>query len=356
MVPSMFQLRPVFLLAMACTVGCRPQEQIARYTVPKPELVSPATGSSSPAAAAAEQEILGAVIPVGGQSWFFKLTGEPEAVERQREPFLAFVKSLTFGSDQKPSWNLPAGWNALPGSEFRFATIQMDEKSADGKPLEITVSTAGGTLLDNINRWRGQVGLPPVDDQELMRTTEKFKAGEQEGTFVRLVGKSSGGGMGGAPFAPFAGRGATLPPAAQQPQGNGGVSYDLPAGWQPAPRDAISVASFTTADGPDKVKITITSAGGDLLANINRWRGQIGLAPIGAADLASTVHKIDTLGVQADYVELIGPGEVAQSRTILGVMAAVPGQTWFVKLTGDSDIAAREKPRFEAFVKSLRIK
>jgi hypothetical protein len=93
-----------------------------------------------------------------------------------------------------------------------------------------------------------------------------------------------------------------------------------------------------------------------LLSNVNRWRDQIGLAEVDAADLASGVRKIATLGVQGDYVELIGPGDVTKSETILGVMAAVRGQTWFVKLRGESEIAAREKPRFEAFVKSLKMK
>ena len=45
-----------------------------------------------------------------------------------------------------------------------------------------------------------------------------------------------------------------------------------------------------------------------------------------------------------------------EPKTILGVMAAVKGQTWFIKLFADAQIAAREKPRFEAFVKSLKLK
>ena len=47
---------------------------------------------------------------------------------------------------------------------------------------------------------------------------------------------------------------------------------------------------------------------------------------------------------------------MTEPKTILAVMAAVKGQTWFIKLFADAQIAAREKPRFEAFVKSLKLK
>jgi len=344
---------------VACLAGCRPHEQIAKYTVPKPDLINPVS-TSGPAAATApvEQAILGAIIPVGEQSWFFKLTGDPQAVEPQRDAFLAFVKSVKFASGgDKPTWTLPEGWKERPGSEFRFATIELPASAAGSKPLEIAVSAAGGTVLDNVNRWRGQVGLKPIDEAELAKTTESFEAGDKSGTFVRLVGTASGSGMGGGPFASAASRGESPPPLAQKKAADAGIAYEVPPQWKSAPLDAISMASFTTDEGAEKIKITITSAGGDLLSNVNRWRTQqVGLPAIKAADLASSVQKIETLGVQGDYVELIGPGDVAESRTILAVMAAVKGQTWFVKLIGHSDLAAREKPRFEAFVKSLKMK
>jgi hypothetical protein len=356
---SIQDLRLVLLVPLlACLVGCRPQEQIAKYTVPKPDLINPVSTSAPPhAAAAAPQAILGAIIPVGKQSWFFKLTGDPAAVEPQREAFLEFVKSVTFASSDKPSWTLPEGWKERPGSEFRFATIQLPLSAADGKPLEIAVSSAGGTVLDNVNRWRGQVGLKRIELDELASTTTRFQASERDGTLVVLVGTAVGGGMGAGPFAAAAGGGSAPPPLAQKKAADAGLIYELPREWKPGRLDALSVALFTTEEGEQKCKITITQAGGDLLMNVNRWRTQqVGLPAIEAADLAGNVKKIETLGVQGDYVELIGPGDVTDSRTILAVMAAVKGQTWFIKLLGNSEIAAREKPRFEAFVKSLKMK
>jgi hypothetical protein len=274
------------------------------------------------------------------------------------------VKSVRFtsGAETKPSWTLPAGWKELPGSEFRFATIQLAESSADGKPLEIAVSSAGGSVLDNVNRWRGQVGLKNIAEDELAKTTEGIKVGDHAGTFVRLVGTSSSGGMGGGPFAPFAGR-AAVPPVGKGADGGNApdkpIVYDAPKEWTAGALNQFRKASFTVSDGERKAEITVIDlepGSGDFLANVNRWREQVGLPHVAAASLASSATKIDAFGVQGDYVELIGPGAVAQSKTILGVMAAAGGRVWFVKLLGDSELAAREKPRFEAFVRSLKFK
>jgi hypothetical protein len=343
--------------------GCGTRDQIARYTVTKPELVNPTPVSSSgPAAAATKQQVLGAIIPTKSTSWFFKLTGDPEAVEPVREQFLSFVKSISFtgDADPKPSWTLPAGWQELSGSEFRFATLRIPQASDAAKPLEITVSSAGGDVLANVNRWRGQVGLAPITAEELAKTTETFKVGEYEATFVSLVGTGSGG-MGGAPMAPFASGGAT--PRVNQSggakQASSSISFEAPPEWKGGALNQFRKAAFTVTDGQKQAEITVIDlepGSGDLLANVNRWRDQVGLSPITAAELASSVKKIDVLGVQGDYVELIGPSGVAQSKTILGVMAFAGGRAWFIKLLGDSELAAREKSRFEAFAKSIKLK
>jgi hypothetical protein len=103
-------------------------------------------------------------------------------------------------------------------------------------------------------------------------------------------------------------------------------------------------------------EITVSSVGGDLHTNINRWRGQVGLAPLAGAELTASLKKIETLGVQADYAELTSPAESQDRTTILGVAAVVEGRQYFIKLTGDPAVAEAEKANFESFVKSLKFK
>ncbi len=75
-------------------------------------------------------------------------------------------------------WALPKGWSELPGGGMRFATF----KAPFAGKLEATVvvlpGPAGGELA-NVNRWRGQIALPALDEAGLAktRTVLKSKAG-----------------------------------------------------------------------------------------------------------------------------------------------------------------------------------
>jgi hypothetical protein len=203
--------------AVSCFVagGCDQRDEITRYTVLKPEVVDPTlVAGTRPAATLVESRTLGLIVPVGETGWFFKLTGEAAAVEAQNEAFLQFVTSLKFsaGAAGKPEWTLPEGWKEQPGAGMRYATIQVP---GDAKPLDLSViplPRSGDTqkyVLDNINRWRGQLNLKPITADELSTTTKTLKIGEHEATLVSLLGSGSGG-MGAAPLAPFAS--GQLPP------------------------------------------------------------------------------------------------------------------------------------------------
>ncbi len=43
-----------------------------------------------------------------------------------------------------------------------YAAFQVSENP----PMTVTVSTAAGSVLANVNRWRGQLGLPPFAQDE----------------------------------------------------------------------------------------------------------------------------------------------------------------------------------------------
>lgn len=76
------------------------------------------------------------------------------------------------------AWTLPAGWKELPGNGIRLATLV----PPGGLKTEGTVvalpGDSGGELA-NANRWRGQIGLTPVDEAGLAgaRTTVATKLG-----------------------------------------------------------------------------------------------------------------------------------------------------------------------------------
>jgi hypothetical protein len=214
-------VRACLLAAAGPLAGCDQHDEITSYIVRKPELVDPtlvartaqarsASEGAGSGVATTQNQTLGLIIPAGDQAWFFKLTGDVKTVKPQHEAFLDFVQSIKFPpAGGSPTWTLPDGWKQLPGSQFRYATIQLPAAAGE-KPLEISVSSAGGDMLANVNRWRQQLSLPPIKADELSSTTKTLKIDGRDATLVSFVGKGTGQMSGGAPFAPFAG--GALPP------------------------------------------------------------------------------------------------------------------------------------------------
>jgi len=82
-------------------------------------------------------------------------------------------------------WTKPANWQEQPLSEMRQGSFRVS--GADGASADISVvsfpGTAGG-LASNLNRWRGQLDLPPVADEELRQAAQPVEAGAVEGILV----------------------------------------------------------------------------------------------------------------------------------------------------------------------------
>lgn len=198
-------------VAAACTSGCDPDE-IDEYYVPREPIAETAPPAASPHAALAPQSdqpapqtppmmqmpapaagtdgrMLAAMVEHDDRVWFFKLIGDDPAVAAQRGAFDAFMQSLQFhhGADAQPKpigWTLPAGWTEQPGSGMRYATIVIEQ---DGDPLELSVISLGlaaGDVLDNVNRWRGQLGLAAVSEAQLPSTVRTI---DRDGHAVIIV-------------------------------------------------------------------------------------------------------------------------------------------------------------------------
>jgi hypothetical protein len=362
----------------AALAGCEKAEEIQHYRALKPEvLLKTYYGQSAPQnfdkPAAAKDRLLAAMVPHGSQLWFFKLVGPSETVTQQNVSFATFLASIRFAdaADAPPEWTLPNDWRQQPGAGGRFATLTI---GADSKPLELTVTVLPKPaeaedqfVLSNVNRWRGQMGLRPIGKDQLAQETHQTKIGGELATIVGLVGRFQTGGMGRPPFAagsseslpaghPPVESPASEPPAAEQPAADA-PTFDAPSLWQPGQTDNLRKAAFVVRDGSRMVEIKVValpSFAGDLLANVNRWRGQIHLPDTTQNELAPTVKQLPLGDVPGNYVELRGPADASPRETILAVMAARGDKIWFLTLKGDSDLAEREKPRFESFVKSVR--
>jgi hypothetical protein len=75
-------------------------------------------------------------------------------------------------------WALPKGWSELPGGGMRYATFKTPFEGRLEATVVVLPGPAGGELA-NVNRWRNQISLPPLDEPGLAkaRTTLTSKAG-----------------------------------------------------------------------------------------------------------------------------------------------------------------------------------
>ncbi len=92
------------------------------------------------------------------------------------------------------TWTLPAGWQEVTPGQMRLA--QFAVAGPDGKKAEVSIVMMGGTAggeLSNVNRWRGQVSLPPVAAEELSKLGEKVEAASAETKLYDFSGTTPAG-------------------------------------------------------------------------------------------------------------------------------------------------------------------
>ena len=100
--------------------------------------------------------------------------------------------------------------------------------------------------------------------------------------------------------------------------------------------------------------VVLPGAAGGELANVNRWRGQIGLGPIDEAALAAARVVVKTKAGALNVYDFTSDGQT-KSRMVAGLISTPDGNTWFLKLTGDADPVAKAKPDFMRILGSLSL-
>ena len=135
-----------------------------------------------------------------------------------------------------------------------------------------------------------------------------------------------------------------------------GLTWTAPSDWKAEVASAMRKATYTVpGEGGAKADLSITAFPSDVggeLANVNRWRGQVQLAPLGEADLPGAVVRQQQNGLQLTVVDCGGSG--ANPQRILGAIVPFNGGTWFFKLMGPDALVAKAKPGFLEFLKTVR--
>jgi hypothetical protein len=281
-------------------------------------------------------------------------------------------------------------------------------KNQAGKQARVTIIPLGGPAggeLDNVNRWRGQVGLSPIQNEELTKQMETVQIGGANGPlfdmtgtppdqkeparilaailsredttwFFKMMGDRAVIEEQKVAFKEFlksvafqstaaAASAATAAPTTPVPEvpktaeasstDNTAPRWEVPPDWQKQPPGQMQVAKFAVADqGAAKAEVTVAVFPGDvggLFANVNRWRRQIELPPLDPAGLATVTNVLDLGATKATLVDMTND---AKSSRLIAAVVPQGGRSWFFKLTGEKALVSRKRDGFVAFVKSFK--
>lgn len=317
-------------------VGCQEQEQIRSYDVQKEPL---AVGAPTE-----KQRLLAVMVAREKHVWFFKLMGTEQDVAEVIPAFDRFLDSVRFTDQEREpiQWANPDGWKQTQGAGELYARLRKEE---DGSAPEITISQFPPKAKDpraNIDRWRGQLGLGPIGEDDLKKLVGNVKVDGNPGSRVDFVGGSKKrGGPAMARGRPF--------------------RFAKPDDWEERPLDMPQgiprLAVFLVRDREHHAEVSVVplaGPGGGAFANVNRWRRQLGLEPIGdAAQLQKEMRQFDVADGKAPYVDLVGRDATGPKR-ILGAWIAHGGRTWFIKMIGSPELVGKQQAAFEAFLQSIR--
>jgi len=142
------------------------------------------------------------------------------------------------------------------------------------------------------------------------------------------------------------------------PTGSNSLAWTAPAHWVAKPPSAMRKGSFAIKgeNGGADADLSITAFPGDtggLLANLNRWRGQISLPPLAARELEGSLQHFDGEGLHFEVVDFAGTANGTPTR-ILGAVLSRPGETWFFKLMGPDALVAAQKEDFLNFLRTVK--
>jgi len=185
------------------------------------------------------------------------------------------------------------------------------------------------------------------------------EGGRQEITVTRTGSVDTGapaGSMGTAErmgFRAGSGMGAVAPAG-----GAARYAYEAPEGWTEGAATSMRQVNFTIGDTGECYLTVLPSSGGGLLANVNRWRKQMGRDPIGDAELAA-LAKTTLLGHEAVAIDLDGSfsgmgTDAKEGYRMLGRLAVTENSAYFVKLTGPAALVGEQVEAFDRFSDSLR--
>jgi hypothetical protein len=302
-------------------------------------------------------------------------------------------------SDDLLAYDQPEGWKALPPSKERMVNLRPAGDPEAACTLSFLPGSAGG-LVENVNRWRKQLGAAPIGESAVAALPRSLLLGH-EATVVEVAGTFTGMGEGApragfkllgfvtseptgslflkftapAPlvdlererFFAFAGSlrlseqhaqaAGASPSSATAGAGASPLTWTLPSGWSEQPPRPPREASFAIGEGGECTITRLAGDAGGLRANLDRWSGQLGRDRLSDEAFAA-LERVKMLGQAVPVLAVEGTltgmdGVPRAGQGLIAVACIRATDSLFVKLTGPEALVRAEAANFRAFVTSL---
>jgi hypothetical protein len=307
----------------------------------------------------------------------FRVGGDPNA-----ECYLSTLSGEGGGLEANVNrWRKQMSLDALSAADVA-ALPRVEWLGKQAVSVDFTGTWTGMGGSNNSEGWRlvGLLLVEPTQSRFLKMTGPSAVIEKEVAHFRELAASFRLGGSsdGAAEIDPSAGLPPGHPPMTQAsgasdpmagamtstvtgaaPEGNrsaSGFEWAPPAGWKRGPEKSMREITYLVGEaGEAECYVTVLGgAGGGMQANINRWCGQMGQAPLSESDVAKLV-KFPMLGGEACMVELErGGASSASAEYLLGAVCLLPDRSVFVKMTGPRALLEREHAGFVEFCKSAR--
>jgi len=130
-----------------------------------------------------------------------------------------------------------------------------------------------------------------------------------------------------------------------------GFSATLPAGWTEKAGSGMRTVSYSI-DGASIDFYLIPLRVGDVPSNVNRWRGQVGLAPTSPEAINQEVQELQVGGHAAKYVEIYNE---ESGRGIAVAIVDLAPEYWYFTAKGSVDELKIHTAEIRTFLESVQI-
>jgi hypothetical protein len=138
--------------------------------------------------------------------------------------------------------------------------------------------------------------------------------------------------------------------------GGSGLTWTPDPTWQAKPAGAMRKGSYSVSSGEAVADLSITAFPGEVggePANVNRWRGQLGLPAVSDGETAASVTRLEVNGLKIAFVDLTATTGAPRTR-LLGAIVPFEGNTWFFKMLGADAVVDAQKPAMLAFLRTIK--